>query len=253
MIVILLLIICLSQTDAWAKHELESLKLVSSHFAGISELKEQDGVLVQQGLGVDIVHELARRLEIKIDIEILPFKRALVSMQNKKYDAIFGVYKKADRLSYLDFLDVAFYEDSYIFYSQISSKLHWNGNMSQYPKDATIGWITGWSYFDGLYAIKDKIKKVMVSNLEANIRMLEKGRVDFAVGPVRDINPLIAKLGLKKKFKMVSNGHGKTGNYIAFAKGRNLELQKRVSNELTLILKTPWYQQRLQYYKLADL
>jgi len=73
MIVILLLIICLSQTDAWAKHELESLKLVSSHFAGISELKEQDGVLVQQGLGVDIVHELARRLEIKIDIEILPF------------------------------------------------------------------------------------------------------------------------------------------------------------------------------------
>ncbi|MEH6347585.1 MAG: transporter substrate-binding domain-containing protein [Bermanella sp.] len=251
--VILLLMICLFQTEAWAKHEVESLKFVSSHFAGISELKEKNGVLIQQGLGVDIVHEIARRLGIKIEIEILPFKRALVSIQHKKYDAIFGVYKKADRLEYLDFLDVAFYEDSYIFYSKVSSNIHWNGKMSQYPKAASIGWITGWSYFNELYAIKDQIKKVMVTNLESNIRMLEKGRVDFAVGPVRDINPLISRLGLTKQFKVVSSGHGKTGNYIAFAKGGDLELQNKIRATLTLVLKTPWYQQRLKYYKLADL
>ena len=251
--VILLLMMCLFQTEVWAKQEMSHLTFVSSHFAGISEVKEQNGVLIQQGLGVDIVNELARRLGVKIDIEILPFKRALLSMKHKKYDAIFGVYKKADRLNYLDFLDIAFYEDSYIFYSQVASKIRWNGNMSQYPKDASIGWITGWSYFNELYAIKDKIKKVMVTNLESNIRMLEKGRVDFAVGPVRDINPLISRLGLSKKFKMVSAGHGKTGNYIAFAKGQNLELQNKVTAALMLILKSPWYQQRLQYYKLADL
>ncbi len=246
---ILLLILCLGSCLVSAEQP-ERLKFVSSHFTGISELIEQDGKMVQRGLGVDIVNKIAQMLAIKIDIEILPFKRALISMKNKKHDAIFGVYKKADREAYLDFIDVVFFVDNYLFYGNAVATIDWDGRMSSYPKHANLGWITGWSYFDELYAMKDQINKIQVNNLESELRMLKKGRLDLAVGPIRDINPLIIKLGMEKDLKLVSAGHGETGNFIAFAKGRHSELQLKVRDALIIIMEMPWYQKRLKYYRL---
>jgi len=250
---ILLLVLCLGSGLVAAEQQPLQLKFVSSHFAGISELIEQDGKAVPQGLGVDIVNKIAQMLAIKIDIEILPFKRALISMQNRKFDAIFGVYKKADREQYLDFIDVVFFVDNYLFYGNAASELHWDGNMSHFPKNAKLGWITGWSYFDELYAMKDQVNKIQVNNLESALKMLHKGRLDLTVGPIRDINPLISRLGLRSGLKLVSAGHGETGNYIAFAKGSHKELQVKVRDALTRILNMPWYQQRLKHYQLESI
>ncbi len=110
--------------------------------------------------------------------------------------------------------------------------------MSHFPQNAKLGWITGWSYFNELYAMKDQLNKIQVNSLESTLRMLHKGRLDLAVGPIRDINPLISKLGLG------------SGNYIAFAKGNKMALQLKVRDALIEILKMPWYQQRLKHYQL---
>ena len=250
---ILLLMLCLGSGLVTAEQQQVHLKFVSSHFAGISELKEQDGKTVAQGLGVDIVNKIAQMLAIKIDIEILPFKRALISMENKKYDAIFGVYKKADREQYLDFIEVVFFVDSYLFYGNAASELHWDGKMSHFPQNAKLGWITGWSYFDELYAMKDQLNTIQVNSLASTLKMLHKGRLDLAVGPIRDINPLISKLGLGSGLKLLSAGHGETGNYIAFSKGNKKALQLKVREALIKILKMPWYQQRLKHYQLQSI
>jgi len=64
-----------------------------------------------------------------------------------------------------------------------------------FPLNAMLDWITGWSYFDELHALKGQVNKVGVNNLASSLGVLRKVRLDLAVGPIRDISPLISRFG----------------------------------------------------------
>jgi len=52
--------------------------------------------------------------------------------------------------------------------------------------------------------------------------------------------------------KLVSAGHGETGNYIGFAESSHKELPVKVRAALIKMLNMPWQQKKLRHYPLAN-
>ena len=222
---------------------------ISSEFAGISEYNEAGE---PSGLGVDIIGKVAEDLDIRITIKIYPFNRMMFLIQDKSVDAAFGVYKKPDREEFMDYIDVSFFDDSYLFYTNHSTRLSWNGEMSSFPRDKVFCWVRGWSYFGELYKIKNQIRLQENSSLEGCLKMLVGKRFDLMAGPIRDIVPLIKKRGYGKRLKLISKVKGLEGNYIAFPKDHLPLLQKQVKQSLIGILKSNWYLGKLRQYNLDE-
>jgi len=225
----------------------EKYVFISSEFAGISEQSEEGEL---SGLGVDIIRKIAEDLGINIEVKIYPFNRMMSLLQNKSVDAAFGIYKKTKREKFLDYIDVSFFSDSYLFYTNNSTQLNWNGDMASFPKDRAFCWVRGWSYFDELYRIKNQIRLHENSSLEGCLNWLVGKRFDLMAGPIRDIVPLIKKRGYDNQVKLISKNKGVEGNYIAFPKGHLPALQLQIKQSLARILASKWYERKLQQYSL---
>jgi len=225
----------------------KKLIFVSSEFAGISERNEAGDLT---GLGVDIIRKIAQDLEIEIDIQLYPFNRMMSLMKEQKVDAAFGIYKKPDRETYMDYIPVSFFNDTYLFYTTRANQLNWDGEMASFPKDKAFCWVRGWSYFNKLYQIKSEILFHEHPSLEGCVTLLMANRFDLIAGPIRDIVPLIEKHGIEDKVKLLAKDYGLEGNYIAFPKGHMPELQQGVEQSLVRILKSDWYRIKLHQYGL---
>jgi polar amino acid transport system substrate-binding protein len=220
----------------------------SSEFSGISE-QSKNGKL--SGLGVDIIKKVAEDLDINIEIKIYPFNRMMYLVKNKSVDAAFGIYKNPEREKFMDYIDVSFFNDSYQFYTNSSTQISWNGEMESFPKDSVFCWVRGWSYFEELHHLKDKLLFRENSSLEGCLNMLIGNRFDLLAGPIRDIVPLIKKLGYVNQVNLVSKDKGREGNYVAFPKGHLPLLQLQVKQSLIKILNSKWYKKKLQQYSLV--
>ncbi|MEW6981410.1 substrate-binding periplasmic protein [Colwelliaceae bacterium 6471] len=222
---------------------------VSSEFASIAEQNTQGEL---SGLGVDIVRKVAEDLDIDIEIKIYPFNRMIYLMQDKLVDAAFGIYKNQEREKFMDYLDVPFFNDSYLFYTNNESQLNWDGTMNSFPKDKTFCWVRGWSYFEELNSIKNQIRLNESRTLAGCLDMLVGKRFDLLAGPIRDIVPLIKAKEYENQVQLIAKHKGLEGNYIAFPKGHLPALQQSIRQSLTKILNSQWYEEKLQQYGLNE-
>jgi len=79
----------------------EALKLVSLTYPPYIY---QEGEQIK-GVAVDLVREVARRNDLKIDIQILPWPRSLSAVKMGTADGIFTIFKTQERLRFLDYVD----------------------------------------------------------------------------------------------------------------------------------------------------
>ena len=221
----------------------------SSEFAGIAEYNEAGQ---PTGIGVDIVNRIANELNITIEIKLYPFNRMMSHAKDKSIDAIFGVYKKPHREQFLDYVDISFFNDSYLFFKRKGTTLDWTGNMAEFPKNSRFCWVMGWSYFDELFQIKKQIRLEKNSTLAGCLNMLVATRFDLIAGPIRDIIPLIKKQNVGNKVQLVAKDKGIEGNYIAFPKGHLPKLQQEFKQSLSKTMASSWYQEKLRQYDLEN-
>jgi len=152
----------------------------------VTDFEKEDGYLVK------ITEEAFRRVGYEVNVEYLPWKRALVmTMEQGRYDVLLGAYhtlERAEKMAYSE--PIGWVEISIL--TKTSSSITYNSikDLEAY----SIGHINGASVnpeFD--QAAKKYLKVEYVSNAEQNIEKLLRGRIDLLIDKKRNLQDIIER------------------------------------------------------------
>ncbi len=190
---------------------------------------EWEGYTNQDGSGVywEIVKAVYEPVGIKVETEVLPWKRADVMTLNKKKDAIAGDYYYKDKVG-KEFLYPSWHfsvEDDIVAIFKASAISDWDSNGIKSMADKTVGWIRGYG-FDTSDWLAVKVNKYELNNLLQGIKMLQGGRIDVLIdySSSLKIESKKAKIDLSNDFKSQTIKMGEK----LFLKFANTEQSKKL-------------------------
>ncbi|NDV21874.1 ABC transporter substrate-binding protein [Desulfovibrio sp. JC022] len=182
----------------------------------------EDGVPV--GSDIEILEECFRRMNIDVNILLLPWKRALQMAMLGHVDGIFGAVKIPERMEKMYYSDPVRVEQISLFVRQ-DSKLDFNGDLEKL-QNLSFGVIRDFSYgskFDEFLAEASKTGRVeRVVDTEMNLAKLIKGRFNILVGDHFSTLHTIRNEGLKGKVRSLDPPVAENNIYITFSKKRRL-------------------------------
>ena len=145
-----------------------------------------------------------KELKHEVEIQIMPWFRALRKVRRGEARGIFTIYKNKERTGYLDFSDEVLIQQEIVLYLNKDSKFEYDGDFKNL-KLKNIGTISGISYGKGFdQATKEvplQIKRV--GNIELNFNKLLLNRVDMVISN-KFGGDHVAK---KMKIKLMSIAH----------------------------------------------
>lgn len=197
-------------------------------------IQEKDGY---HGIDVEILQELARRLDLKLIVNECPWKRCLTQMQKGQIDILSSLFKTSEREAYMHFIEPFYYSahDTVFYVRRDSSK-----NLIAYSdlQQMSVGTASGMKYFPR-FDQDSKIDKQVV-NLQSQLpKMLISYRIDTFLGDETVLDYLVIKAGLENRlqkapFRVQNTGKG---GYIALSKkSRFMKRQKEFSYHLKAML-----------------
>jgi len=172
---------------------------------------------------VDKVVHVFSKLNINVDIQILPITRGLLMVKNGDVDAFFSLKKTPERENDLLFTKVPLIQQQFVFFSNKNSHINWNGNLDDL-KDYKIGIVSMTSYgkiFDngvknGLFTNLDETQ-----SFELNIKKLIAGRIDLVINSYDVGKYLIKKLNADDQLVALEPSIETINSYLAFTKTRD--------------------------------
>ena len=165
----------MSVTTVYAQ---DTLKVVSLEYRPM--VYTENGV--QKGVGLDTLMEMAKRANIKMDVEIIPWVRAVAMVKNGEVDGIFPAARTAEREDYGVFMNRPLYVSVYGIFVKKGNEFKYDDINSLAGK--RIGIIAGNLFGDafekskknGLFSVDENGHDV-----EQNFNKLISGRFDAFV------------------------------------------------------------------------
>jgi len=199
------------------------------------------------GLEVDIAREVFRQLSINMTFSEVPWKRAVLTVQEKHADAILGIFSNVERRDYFYYPDESLLETTYAVFSRVDESVSYQSinDLSGLRVAITRGYFYSQEFSDAT-----DFKKVEVTNVKQSFGMLSLGRVDVVIEN-RDVGNYYADLlNIKDNIFVAKQTLTKPKpHYLAFAMTeRNKELVMRFSDTLKKFKQTPDYQRLLKKY-----
>lgn len=192
---------------------------VGAYFPEILEVNSQGKV---QGSGAEITYQIARNLNVDINIKLYPLKRALAMVKSGDADAIIGPYKSEERSKYIDYTAFHFYEDQILLYARDNSKINWKGNL-QALRGLEIGVARGWSLGDDLDFKSNNVKIVYVDKLEQLFSMLQLGRIDMFIAHPRSVSNAYVSPKTNSAIKALYPALTSNKGFFGFSKKKGLK------------------------------
>jgi len=144
------------------------------------------------GIAVHYTNELFRRLNVKTDIKLYPWKRCLNQMQEGRRDGLIIALKTKERDKYMVFSDVVITERLLVWYKK-GRNIQWKKfkNLKKY----SIGITAGFSYGDAFDKAANKYSFALfeASNDLNNFKNLDLGRIDIFICNESVANALFKK------------------------------------------------------------
>ncbi len=133
------------------------------------------------GYAVEIAQELFKRLNLNIDIRIVPFKRGLAKVKYGEADAILMVAKNKERSQYMLFKTPMKETFFYLYHTDKLKNFEWQNWQELQPYK--IGIVGGFNYGKGWDEARKKynFKTFEVTQDIQNIGKLLTGRVDLII------------------------------------------------------------------------
>lgn len=135
-----------------------------------------------KGIAVDILRELFGRLDVKISLQLFPWKRVLKSVETGKIDGVMMLKKIPERESYLEYTNPIFtsYERLYFKPAKLG-EFKWNSFEDLKPYRICL--INGYTYDkDFISAVNTlKLNIILAQTVEQALMMLHAERFDLAV------------------------------------------------------------------------
>ena len=146
------------------------------------------------GLGIDLVREIYKRLDVRVNIELYPWKRVLKMAETGLIDGPTLLMKNPEREKYLVYTIPVFEGREVLFYSKNHLKnFSWDDFKDLSPY--TIGLINGYTYGDEFLkaAAQLGLKIEYAVTAEVNFQKLHAGRIDLVLE-----DPLVAGAIVRK-------------------------------------------------------
>lgn len=191
----------------------------------------EDGVL--KGSDVEILQECFKRMDVDVNLLLLPWKRALHMAMHDQVDGIFGAVKTPERMARLYYSDPVRVEQISLFVRQ-ESTFKFNGNLDKL-KGASFGVVRDFSYgfkVDQFLKYCEETGRVERGvDTEMNLFKLIKGRFDFFIGDHFSVLHTIRNMGLKDQIRSLEPSLADNNIYLTFSKKRGLSFFRDHFNE----------------------
>jgi polar amino acid transport system substrate-binding protein len=206
-----------------------------------------------QGLAVEIVDRVFRKLGDTMQIRIFPWARALAMVGQGNADCIFTLYHAPERELFLDYSNEALVPQIIYFYARKGVLVEFDGDMASI-KGFSVGTAHQINYGPKFEQARPRLNIDEAPTIEQNFMKLARGRVDLvpsnlytasstlALASMKDYADRIVKLPVPVESVM---------SYIAFSKARKLTtLRDRFDVELRKFVLSDEYHRLLQRYNI---
>ena len=160
---------CLSLSAAWASTSIERIRIATESWETYTN---QDG----SGVFLDITRAIYEPRGIQLEVEFMPFSRAMFSIENQTADAMYGTYsqeieQKPFLITPTKPIDV---EQTVAIYKR-NQVDQWDGEASL--KGKQLGWVRGYDYNDYMSFKLDEFTELV--DTRQGLDMLKADRFDF--------------------------------------------------------------------------
>ncbi len=210
---------------------------------------EQDGEL--RGVDYETVQQVFARLGHSTEWEMMPWKRAMLSVSSGRADAILDILPSAERRQQLIFPNEHLSRnDSVLFYAR--NNPHPYATL-QNLRGLTIGVAPGYNYGNQAFIDADYFTRESAPTIEANLLKLLSQRIDLALIDRRAGVHERLRLGLQEQIGFDPQPIGSGKLYLAFHRGEGtVELSHAFSTELKRFKDSEDYQRILRKYGLQE-
>ncbi len=153
------------------------------------------------GILTDIVREACNRIGIVPGFKRFPWKRAVKSVQTGETDGIFAVFRNEERTGFLYYPDEPLGTVKVFIFARKGTGMKVTAVTDLKGKSVAVN--SGYLYGNPEFDKYEGAKKVECHTCTDQVRLLDKGRVDFVVTDEDAFLFTAKKLGLKDKFERV--------------------------------------------------
>ena len=199
---------------------------------------------VVQGLAVDLVRGALEPAGWLVEVEVLPWLRALSLIERGERDCVFTIFRTAERELYLDYSQRALLQQPIVWFARRQRDWAWEGHAATLRR-RRIALVRGVNYglvFEGLRPL---LTVTQVEQAEAPFRMLQRGHVDLAVvNAYQAVHLRAQNPALWAELELLSPSLENVNSYIGFAKGRHGEARavfdQRIDEVRARLLPAAW-------------
>jgi len=175
------------------------------------------------GMATKVVEEAFHRLQIPIEIQILPWARAIHKLRFGQADAIYTIFKNQERMMFADYSSQILFQQSIALFTSSGRQIDFNGQLSDLS-DYSFCVVIGVSYgkkFDE--AVKSgKLNKIFETRSARQcLQLLLKKRVDIWINNHFGGLAIANAESSLSKIHVVTSSVQSTPSYIAFSKLNN--------------------------------
>ncbi len=205
------------------------------------EFKDKTGI--PKGIAVEIVTKIMNGLGHSVSIEVLPWARALKMVKHGRADAIFTIFKNAERELFLDYSSEILIPQMVAFFVRKDSPFVYEGNLGSLEQHK-IGVVSTISYGQKFDSLRPALNIERTASLELNFKKLMFGRIELVISNVYSANIAMNKLNIQDKIKRLEPPVESVPSFIAFSKMKKLtKLQKNFDRKLIELKKSGAYDQ----------
>jgi polar amino acid transport system substrate-binding protein len=213
----------------------------------------------RKGLSIILLDMVEKKINQKILIDAIPWKRCLQELKAGHYDGAVNASFKTDRAEFavypmaVDKIDSnkRMLIDSYSLYRLKGSKVEWNGKEFK-PDDAIVGAQTGFSVVDQLKGLKLKVDDSSGST-EINLKKLLLGRVTAVALPtLQGDNVLDKDAELQSKIEKIALPLIEKPYYLIFSKpffAQEAALVKKIWDYIESTRESAEYKKQMDLFK----
>lgn len=238
-IVACLLATCLAATSTLAAED--PIKLVAFQYPPL--VYTEQGEI--KGAATALVKAVFAQLDVAVEIQTLPWARALQYMQHGQADAVFTIFKNPERELFLRYPDEVLIEQEIRLYVRADHPIRFDGELQQLAP-YRIGLTQAVSYGQRFDQASQQLLQhiTYVNDEETKFLLLDKGRVDVVVSSSGLAEFYLKRLQLEGRIQPLEIVLERVPSYLAFARASpHQDLAPRFAAALRQLKTAGRYQQ----------
>jgi polar amino acid transport system substrate-binding protein len=176
-----------------------------------------------KGFAVELVREAFDRMNVAMEIRILPWARSIRYLQDGDADGLFAMIKTDEREAFADYPENPLVYENRSFFAHKDADISFDGNLREF-KDFRIGDVHGFSHGE---KYDNAVKEGILTNIdytnsnEQNVKKLVNKRLDLIISDKYIVWDLLKQMNAQGMLKHVYDLE-QIPSYLAFSKKRNL-------------------------------